>query len=361
MNDSGASAGVTATVEEGWVQSDNPMAAVSASLKVVLSDEEVLTMLGSGSGGDKITREFDKECYTTAKGGGLSIGFDFTGCAEYGLEGTITVTKILTGPIVITFNEGFEIKDIAITGSLALTHITGELLTFTAFNSDAEGEPGTAITVENTKKSTTAATTYDGKVKVVVSSHQVLIWGVTETTEGNVTNTYYFGGESEEAVAVDDPPAGVVTYDYSPLDCYCPSTGVISGAVNLNVTEVTFDLDNFTRPNNADDYPAFSVPVSIDITGSATVTFSGCGEYSLAFEADSESSLDVSVSKDKLLAALETAKKEGKIKAALYNTMKGIINGFDGTGITIEASGEDLVNALTEQLAKDYDVSFCEV
>lgn len=357
MAESGTVAVSAGDVAEGWVEADNPMAAVSASLKVVLSDEEVATLLDSDGVGAKVAKAFDRDCYVRSPGAGLSLEFDFTGCDDYGLAGTVTVTKKVVGPIVITFNEGFAIKTVEITGSLALTRITGKQLTFTAFNSDDDGVEGTPITIVNTKKGDTSTATYDGHMKVSVADSEVLLWGVSVTTQGSVTNTYYLGGTSADAVAGDDPPAGAVTYPYSPLDCYCPTTGVVSGGVSITITEVEFDVNDFFTLSK--DYPGFAVPVSMNVSGTATVTFAACGEYSLDFEATTDSILNASVSKEQLLVALETAKS--KLSEEAYNFIKGLLEKMKNPSVSIEISPEELETALGKFVGDKYDLSFCEV
>jgi hypothetical protein len=359
MGDKGLVAALGGAVDEDFIQSDNPMGAVSAALKVILANANVLNLFGAPQ---PVPYSLDLACYDVSVEL-MSVEFDFSDCDSYGLTGKAKVSKALLGPAVISFFDGFAIKHVGITGSMGLRRIANKGLTFNAFTADLSGKPGTPLVVENMNKGTASTFRFDGKIKISVFAPEILMWGLATSTVGDSTVTIHAGGTSEEDVKGNTPPEGAVTYPYIPFNCYCPTSGVISSSVNLVVTDVSFDLDNFTADNGIDDYPEFPIPVDLVATGTGTVTFEGCGSWTVQLDVDAENPIDVAVGIDKILEALESAKDAGAIQEPLYGTMHKIISQFEGVAPSFQVSIEDLLGTLTDKLLANNSlyVPFCAV
>lgn len=354
----------SAAVENDFVESGYPMSAISASLKIVLSNIDVADLidlrdLPAGSFLDP-----SQACFDVSRAG-LSVEFDFSGCTDYGLAGKITVAKkitgLLAGPLVITFKDGFAIKDVALDGSFGLTRIAGKKLTFNAFTAAVDGERGTPITVQYLSKDLTATARFDGKVKISLIPAEILLWGIASTSFEGVTSTLYVGGVSEDEVTGNVPPRDAVAFKVIPFDCYCPSRGVMSGNVTLDIGDVSFDLDDFTPDNGTDDYPEFVIPVDIQSSYTATVRFKDCGLMKVMINVEDETPIDFSVGIDVILQALETAHGKGLIPDDLFTQMKAIIAGFQGYAPSLQITVGDLLNTIGKALDQDFYVPFCAV
>jgi hypothetical protein len=359
MGDNGVVTVAGGAVEEDFLKSDSPMGAVGAALNVILANADVLNLFEAPQ---KVPNALDLACYDVAVGL-LSVEFDFANCGSYGLTGKAKVSKPWLGPAVISFYEGFAIKNIQITGSMGLGRIANKWLTFNAFTADGSGSPGSPLIVENLNEGTASTFRFNGKVKISVLAPEILIWGLATSTVGDSTVAIYAGGTSEEEVKGNTPPDGALTYPYIPFDCYCPTSGVISGSVDLVVTDVSFDLDNFTLDNGIDDYPAFPIPVILVAAGMGTVTFDGCGQWTVQLDVNAENPIDIAVGIDKILAALETAKAAGTIPESLYSGMQEIVSNFQGIAPSFQVSIDSLLSTLTDKLLANNSlyVPFCAV
>lgn len=351
-------------VENDFIQSGNPMAAINASLKLALSSFEVTELLELPGTQNTGAPGSGPLCFGVSTAG-LSVELDFTGCSNIGLSGKIKVAKHITGlfagPIVVTFKDGFSIQNVAITGSLGLTRVAGKQLTFRMFTADKDGTQGTPISVEYLEKDVTVTARFDGKVKVSLLTAEVLFWGVASSTFKGVTTTIYVGGVSDDDVAGVNPSADAIVYKLFPFDCYCPSRGVISGQLDLNISEINFDLDDFTSDDGTDDYPSFVIPVNVDSTYTATVRFSECGVMQVALHVEDDKPLDFAVAAELILSALESANDNGIVPDDLMSEMSAIIGGLQGYAASFQISVGDIINTISDSFDLNFYVPFCAV
>ena len=365
MADEGVVTVALSDVDDDFVQGANPMAAVNASLKLVMSSTEVIDLLELDITPETIFLDPSQKCFDITTPGGLSVEFDFTGCQQYGLAGKIRVTKkisgLFAGPILITFKDEFAIRDVAISGTLGLKRIAGKRLTFNFFTADLGETQGTPLTVEYLSKGITATVRYDGKIKLSLMSQELLFWGIASSTIEGVTSTIYVGGVSEEEVVGNQPSADAIVYQLLPFDCYCPSRGVMSGNLTLNIGEISFDLDDFTPDNGIDDYPAFVIPVNVDGSYSATISFRECGQMKVQLNVENDTPIDLSVGIDKILSALDSANDQGLIPDDIYNQMSAIIAKYQGSAPSFKITVGDLVNSVSGLLDEYVYVPFCVV
>jgi hypothetical protein len=349
----GSAQSVDGTIGTDSVDADASSKALLSSVATITGDDEVQALLGE----DDTSRMVDPErCWDHTRSG-LVIELDFTPCDD--IEGHATVQKHVLGPITIFFKPDFVINGKDINGYVALEHVLGKGLTFAMHNSDAAGTAG-AATVQVKDLVRTAEVTLTGYIKAEVVADDLYTWGSGTSTVNSVSQDFVFGGTDATAVDVEDPPADVaMLFEMPPETCRCPLEGEMAMGIELNVTEINFDFNDFV--NIPQDLPAveYTLETPIEASGTLFLTWGpGCGDLLVGFEEDDPVTYDISA--EELLAiAQEKCDDEtfgttacGLLIPALERLSKGRV-------ITVDSEKlEELAQILVDS---EFDGSFCEV
>jgi hypothetical protein len=131
------------------------------------------------------------------------------------------------------------------------------------------------------------------------------MWGVLEFLAGDETIQVIHGGLTPADVPADDPPgADVLKSSLNWLECRCPQSGLSFQSLPLQVESVTLDVDSMEVTPDAVDDPTIVIEVDHRIEGDATITWTGCGSWDVAY---ATTAAEIPVSRDQITGVLSFA------------------------------------------------------
>ena len=270
------------------------------------------------------------------------LNIDVLTCAKCGSK-----RKIIA---FIVFEDDFAVGTRDVDGILTLTEIAGQTLTYAM----TTGEDPLIVT-DDLGKGTEHDVLFTGHIKLDFLDTAWKLWGSGTETNGGKAHGLVLGGTTPGSVSGSTPPINALGWDLPRRSCDCPQSGVLFFETKVHVDEVVFDLDKFQK-DTEDDFPSYTFPVSVDATGAATVTFTGCGTFSSDFTADFD--VTVNASKTDLRARLDTLCNAGELSQTVCTLVKGGLQLLKSK-VSIEVKDGQLDDILDGDLRARFDKGIC--
>lgn len=295
-------------------------------------------------------------CASRTDQGNGAFMLDMSGCDN--LTGKILVETDRVGLdrlVMLSFQDDFKQGDDDVDGQLRFLGVTGKSGLFTMRTEDANGQtapisvtrgPGDVRDIE-----------FKGYLHLDVTKGWQM-WGTGTAKRGNVSHDRIIGGTTASAVSGTTAPITALTWEFPRRTCECPISGTAKLGTKLTISSVSLDLDDFQDDAN-DDFPTLTIPVSVDASGSATVTFNGCGVYSHSFTATADVSVDLTGAKIKSVVDSKCA--SGDLNAQQCDRLTRAINALGSKTITVKLAQKLLDAVAKKTLDADFNPSRCAI
>lgn len=289
--DAGDAAGAIGTIEGDSGDIQQAAIAMGALLTEIISNRDVRIMLGTNGEGFA-----DSTCMTSTSLG-IVVVLNFDACAEGSGQVVVSSNPILGGTMLQLDGEnGFTYKGMAVTGTLSVTAVEGEPMTWGLVSGDAIN--GTAPLAMTLPSGTVLQLTPDVVGSLHAAGPTIYFWGTEATMDATLSL-----GEVGASGIMDNPPG----WDAPLSACACPTIGETNMDATLSVDSLVVDLDLLTDGDGIgdDDFPPFTMPIAPQ-TASGTMRaefLETCGDMTTEFS--TEDTFNVVVAKADIMAAID--------------------------------------------------------
>jgi len=332
-----------------------------ASTGIVVADEKVQDRLNIEGAGGLDFRAGGLDCWAREPYPMFSFPIDYSGCSAYQMAGGVFVADHPTGPLLFEF-QNFQITDRSIGGVLALDRegAFADPLYWQAYNSDSLN-PGldNRVPIGINVDSGNYGISWTGGASVDFVAQEWAMWGVMDFTFGTEPVQVIYGGLDPADVPADDPPgADVLKSSLNWLECRCPQSGLSFMAMPLQVEAVTLDIDSFELEPDAVDDPTISMEVDALLDGDATLTWTGCGSWDVAY---ATAAAEIIVSRDQLTGVLSFACETLAIPDtercdAMVDAAARLPSTF-----TVEITEQQVTSSAKEAADNEFDNAWCHL
>lgn len=334
-----------------------------ASMGVVSSDIAVQGLYNSDGGGDY---RGTLQCWVRPQFPRWSFDMNFASCKNFDMNGAVNVSDHPAGMLLFSFSS-FEIGNPprSMGGSLAFDRngANPEPLFWSIYDT-ADESPGpdnrVPIGVTLGGERVPKGLSYEGGANVNLLQRQINFWGEA-TISGDPPITVVHGADRTGVVAPDDPPgADAVSLPLDWTRCRCPTSGVSSLDMPLEVSSVTLDIDDMDEGDDGFDDAALTVIVDHTINGRTVLTHTGCGTYDVEFTPE-EDPVTIQVDGQALFAQAsflcDTRTIEDPLRCdALFRAITEV-----GDTLTVQFSPDQLDELAALAVDDDFDTGECQL
>lgn len=371
--DSVTAVGYDAQVAPEAIAAHQVSSMLLASTAIVVADEKVQDRLNTDGAGSSETERFGDgfrpgalDCWQRPQFPMFSFTIDYTTCADsYLMSGGVFVNDHPSGPLL------FEYNNFQFTGPGTIREMGGVLaldtrgafpepLYWEIYNTDSDNPaPDNLVPLGIEIDRVLYGVSYTGGASVDFLNQQWSMWGVATIGPAEDPITVVHGGRVPEDVAPDDPSgADVLKTPLNWLECRCPTSGVSTLDMPLDIATVTVDIDDLeAEPDDIDD-PTMEIPVNFSLEGQGILTTTGCGEYDVEYQTQS---VAIPVTRDQLVGALSfqcaTFAVEGELRCAAMVAAANQI----AQDLTIEVRQEDATATALDAVEQDFDTAWCKI
>jgi len=351
-----------AEVEPRSLEAHRATNMLAASVGVVMADVNVQDQLNINGGGTPLPPPAAAvNCWVTPEHPQFSFEISYENCsASFQMDGGVFINNHPSGPLLFEFSD-FTIQDRKMGGVLAFDTRSAfpSPLYWQIYGTDADG-PGLDELVQLgiNVDGQLSGLAIDGGANIDFTSKRWSLWG-TGVVAGDPEITVIMGGTEPLDVPADDPPgASAISGSLDWLECRCPTQGVTTLDMPLNISAVFIDIDDLEdTPDDFDDIE-LEVPVNVTVDGIGELTPTACGAYDVVYNTQATT---IPVPVDQIVARISFAcdtlaiddpeRCQALIRAAAD---------LDSDTFNIEISQEDLNETARAAVAADFDTTWCE-
>jgi len=362
-----------AEISEAAVRAHQASNLLLGAQRLLAADEKVQDELRSyGDSGEAERGAF--QCWTRPQFPRWTFTVAYEeACGEFDLEGAAGIERHPTQQLLFNF-QNFSINDREMSGTLALNTLgRAKNVPFSFIQYDTQldnpgldAREGIGVTVAPGVR---PGITFDGGSAVSFANQTWSVWGTSRVAGLDEPITVVHGARTPEEVAPDLPTGvDVLRSSLDWLECRCPTSGLASQEMPLELTEVTIDIDDLEdEPDNIDD-PTLTVPVDLTVDGETgeaqpfridgrgILSYEGCGEYGVEYEAEP---LQITLDKQLVFAELQFVCDTRTIDdpercAALQQALLRTAD-----DIKVDVTAEDLLGAATRAVELQFDTTWC--
>lgn len=329
-----------------------------ASAAVVSADEKVGDQLNIAGEGDGFTATGDFECWERPEFPMWSFDISYQTCSDtYGINGGVGIEDHPSGPLLFNYNT-FTIEGREMGGTLAFDPLGAfdAPMHFHTYNTDRSTPgPDNPVQIGLEADFFTSGATWDGGTFVDLDARTMDMWGVLTLRPDTRDFTIVHGGVDPADVAGDQAaPADAVRNSLIWQSCRCPQSGASTYDLDIVYTQMSFDLDTIEQVDDGVDDPVVTVPVDHVVSARATLTYTGCGEYDVAFDGAATS---FTVENDVIAANISYLCDIAVIPA---DRCLDVVQGIRDAGtFTVEVSQEEVFAAASTAVDADFDQGWC--
>ena len=359
---SGPADSLTVTTADSDGDSMQATIALGTGLAEVLAVDEVETLLDD----DVLTISADPTappaplgCADASRDGTNALVLDFAACEN--ASGTARVERLESRLWVVTFNEGFTLDDMALTGSLTLDGqdaSRGEIQ-LEMYTSDEQAQPDTFAVDTLGEMESHSLISLSGGVLLDSDTRTMELWGLgevdTTTAQGDATGTLDVGTDGS------GNPQDPLTWTLG-ADCLCPTAGSAELQATWQLTTLVVDLDDFFDVDDGeDDFEPIEMELGspVDVSVSIRVTFNEtCGDFEIEVDVDTLDSVVIAL--DEVLDKVEAALTETGMGSNQIALVLAAIERAFPDGLEVEI-GDTLQQAVEEAVDNQLDGGVCAV
>ena len=330
-----------------------------ASVAIVSSDEKVGDQLNTDGEGPGFTPTGDFECWSRPQFPMWSFDISFEPCVkQFAMSGGVTIEDHPSGPLLFGYNN-FTVDERTLGGTLAFDtrDAVDAPMHWRTYNTDSTNpSPANPVQLGITTEGFTSGASWDGATQVDLQNRELTSWGVLTLRPGNRDFTIVHGGRTAADVPTDEAaPAGAVGNSLTWQTCRCPTSGLSTYELDIQYTELTFDLDSLEQVDDGVDDPEVIIDVEHTVSATATLNYTGCGEYDVDFEGDATS---FTVDNDAVSAYLSYLCDIAAIPA---DRCLGVVQGARDVGdFTVEVSREEVLAVAQTTVEENFDKTWCQ-
>ncbi len=327
---------------------------VFSAVQLALAEPQVQSRLQVDNGGGR-----SNHCWTAPPVAQTNFIIDYTPCANDGITGGIYIDDTPQGPVIIeflnfTFDESREIS-----GAVALDSATAdssmEWLMYDADPNAPSPDTRAPISVEIDGNGFLFGTSGGGALDLQFNSWNQ--WGAVTVSSVGAEATVLAGGTVAEDLFTTNKPSDALSGPLAWTNCRCPYFGKQTYAFDLDITEISVDLDKVDSEDDDEDDPEMSFFKEANVTGSALLTTTACGEYEVEFTPTEEPTV--------IVTGPELRAEIGRLcDVALIEEVKciGFLAAADEVDTLTVTITENKMQAAAETTVRNnFDTSFCKI
>lgn len=352
---------LSAEIADSAVKAHQASNLLLSAQRLLAADEKVQDELRSYGGDGDVPRgafqcwtrpQFPRWTFTLAYG---------DSCAQFDLEGAAGIERHPTQQLLYNF-QNFSVKGREMSGTLALNTLgraKNVPYSFVLYDTELDN-PGIETRTEigvTLGPGNRAGITFDGGAAVNFTNQTWSVWGTSRISGSEDPITVVHGARTAEEVAPDSPTgANVVRSSLDWLECRCPTQGLASQEMALEITSVMIDIDDLQEERDGVNDPVLEIDVEQRIEGRAIFNYTGCGEFELEYETEP---LQITLDKQLVFAELQFVCDTRTINdpercAALQQAL--LRNSED---LVVDITTEDLVATAQDAALVQLDTSWC--
>jgi len=329
-----------------------------ASAALVASDEKVGDQLNTDGEGPGFTPTGDFECWERPQFPMWSFDISYEPCTDqFDLAGGVTIEDHPSGPLLFNYNS-FTVAGRVLGGTLAFdtTDAFDSPMYWQTYNTDATTpSPDNDVQLGIETDGFTSGASWAGGTQVDLQGRTMQMWGVLTLRPGARDFTIVHGGAEEDDVPADEAaPAEAVTNSLVWQTCRCPTSGQSTYDLDIDYSEITFDLDSIEVVDDGFDDPDITVEVEHTVGAKATLTYTGCGEYDLDFEGEATSFTVPNAAVSAYLSYL------CEIAVIPSDRCLGVVQGATDAGdFTVEVTRDEVLAVAQAAVEAEFDQGWC--
>lgn len=331
------------------VRAHRTVNALLSAARLVVSEAVVRDRLASDHGGGR-----SNHCWTVPAVPQTEFDINYVNCGSIDTAGTVLVKDTPQGPVTFQF-VNLTLSERQVVGTLALDGAGAEPSRWFVFDAQPQtpdrGHPSpVGVTIDGAL----TAVSWDGGASLT-SDWQ--LWGVATLQTVDGSTTVRVGGEDPVALASATAPAEAPASGFDYLECRCPTRGDVVYDVSMGISEVHVDLDALKVEDDGVDDPVIELPVDRVVSGPATVSMVGCGQYATrlaATEGDLTFSIDGQTVANAIQAECDALVIDDPARCDAYRAAVSAVEMFELTLTTEQVDG-----LLDAAVADAFDRGWC--